>query len=456
MTAANRRQAPTAKSHDSIHTSCGAHTTTKDGGALQGETLIGELPMMTVVLSTLGTLVVVMVVLNFRKPEKEPHHRVKRLYDIKSPQLKREMGALLGPTIVAGNSVQALENGDEIFPSMLAAIGAAKRTITFETYIYWSGTVIQRARAAVRIHIMLDWVGCGKMLPELVTRMKQAGIEVKRYHALRWYSLGKLNNRTHRKVLIVDGTVGFTGGVGIADEWSGHAQDPEHWRDMHFKVLGPVVAQLQAAFLDNWIKTTGDVLHGEEYFAALTEVGSQQMQMFISSPKGGSDSMRLMYLTAITAAERSIDIEAAYFIPDPLMIRELVGARERGVRIRVLLPGKHIDSEAARIASKRGWGPLLRSGAEIHVYQPTMLHCKMLIFDEYMVSVGSTNFDMRSFELNDEASLNVYDSTFARQMTDVFERDLKSSTLYTYAHWQSRGWPEKAAELVLIPIRSQL
>jgi cardiolipin synthase len=163
-----------------------------------------------------------------------------------------------------------------------------------------------------------------------------------------------------------------------------------------------------------------------------------------------------MYLTAITAAERSIDIEAAYFIPDPLMIRELVGARERGVRIRVLLPGKHIDSETARIASKRGWGPLLRSGAEIHVYQPTMLHCKMLIFDEYMVSVGSTNFDMRSFELNDEASLNVYDSQFARQMTDVFERDLKSSTPYTYAHWRSRGWPEKAAEIILIPIRSQL
>lgn len=420
--------------------------------------------MLTVALSILGTLVAVVVVRNFCKPEKEAHHRVKRFYDIKSPQLKREMSALLGPTIVSGNTIQALENGDEIFPSMLGAIGAAKRTITLETYIYWSGTVgeqfaealIKRARAAVRIHIMLDWVGCGKKSPDLVTRMRQAGIEVRRYHALHWYSLGKLNNRTHRKVMIVDGTVGFTGGVGIADEWSGQAQDPEHWRDMHFKVLGPVVAQLQAAFLDNWIKTTGDVLHGEDYFAELTEVGSQQMQMFISSPKGGSDSMRLMYLTAITAAERSIDIEAAYFIPDPLMIRELVGACERGVRIRVLLPGKHIDSETARIASKRGWGPLLRSGAEIHVYQPTMLHCKMLIFDEYMVSVGSTNFDMRSFELNDEASLNIYDSTFARQMTDVFERDLKSSTLYTYAHWRSRGWPEKAAEIVLIPIRSQL
>ncbi len=420
--------------------------------------------MLTIALSTLGTLALVMLVLNLRKPEKEPNHKVQRLYDIRNPQLTREMGALLGPAIVAGNSVQPLQNGDEIFPCMLAAIGEAKRTITFETYIYWSGHVgeqfaaalIERSTAGVRTHVMLDWVGCDKMSPEIISRMQHAGIEVERYHALRWYSLGKLNNRTHRKVLIVDGTVGFTGGVGIADQWSGHAQDPDHLRDMHFKVLGPVVAQMQAAFLDNWIKTTGNVLHGDGYFPALTEVGRQAMQMFISSPEGGSDSMRLMYLTAITAAERSIDIEAAYFIPDALMIRELVGACKRGVRIRVLLPGKHIDSETARIASKRGWGPLLSNGVEIYVYQPTMLHCKMLIFDEYMVSVGSTNFDMRSFELNDEASLNVYDSEFARRMTGVFERDLRSARLYTYEQWRSRAWPERAAELVLVPIRSQL
>ena len=347
---------------------------------------------------------------------------------------------------------------------MLGAIGAATRSITFETYIYWSGKVgekfaealIERATAGVRTHVMLDWVGCDKISDELVARMKKAGIEVERYHALRWYSLGRLNNRTHRKVLIVDGTVGFTGGVGVADHWSGHAQDPSHWRDMHFKVTGPVVGQMQAAFLDNWIKTTGNVLHGADYFPELRETGTQRMQMFISSPKGGSDSMRLMYLTAITAADRTIDIEAAYFIPDPLMIRELVGACRRGVRVRVLLPGKHIDSETARIASKRGWGPLLLAGAEIHVYQPTMLHIKMLIFDGFMVSVGSTNFDMRSFELNDEASLNVYDADFARAMTTVFERDLESATVYTYAHWQGRAWPEKAAEIILIPIRSQL
>jgi cardiolipin synthase len=418
----------------------------------------------TIALTVIGTLIAVIVISNFRKPEKEPHHKVKHHYGILDPQLKREMGTLLGPAILPGSQVLALQNGDEIFPAMLAAIGAAQRTITFETYIYWSGSIgerfadalIGRAAAGVKVHLMLDWVGCSKMSGKLLERMMQAGIEVERYHALRWFSLGKLNNRTHRKVLIVDGTVGFTGGIGIADQWDGHAQDPSHWRDMHFKVQGLAVAQMQAAFLDNWIKSTGSVLHGDAYFPALTAVGSQEMQMFISSPDGGADSMRLMYLTAITAADRSIDIEAAYFIPDTLMIRELESARARGVRIRVLVPDKYLDSETVRISSKRGWGRLMESGVEIYVYEPTMLHCKMLIFDRFMVSVGSTNFDMRSFELNDEASLNVYDAPFAQQMTEVFERDLASSVRYTYERWRNRSWGQKAAEVVLLPIRSQL
>ena len=422
------------------------------------------MPIWTIAISVLGTLFGVILVLNFRKPEKEPHHKVERCYDILDPQFRREMGVLLGPAIVSGNRIEALQNGDEIFPAMLAAIGEARRTITFETYIYWSGVVgeqfaqalIERARAGIRVHVMLDWVGCDKISQALVTRMQEGGIEVERYHAIHWYSLGRLNNRTHRKVLTLDGAIGFTGGVGIADQWAGHAQDAGHWRDMHFKVTGPVVAQMQAAFLDNWIKTTGHVLHGEDYFPALEAAGGQDMQMFISSPEGGSDSMRLMYLTAITAAKERIDMEAAYFVPDTLMIRELIGARRRGVRIRVLVPGADIDSKVVGIASKSEWGPLLAEGAEIHVYQPTMLHCKMLIFDGAMVSVGSTNFDMRSFELNDEASLNVYDTHFGREMTEVFERDLAASTPYSLEHWRNRPWRERLAEVVLDPIRSQL
>jgi cardiolipin synthase len=420
--------------------------------------------MWTIITTIAVTLVVTVIVINFHTPEKRIQHQVRHLYRINDPQFEREMGTLLGPAILPGNQITALQNGDAIFPAMLKAIRAAKYTINFETYIYWSGktgtefakALIERVRADVKVHLMLDWLGSEKMAPQLLSEMRDAGVEIERYHALHWYSLGKLNNRTHRKVLIIDGQIGFTGGVGIADEWTGHAQDPDHWRDMHFQIEGPVVAQFQAAFLDNWIKTTRRVLNGEIYFPALHSTGELKMQMFMSSPAGGSESMRLMYLMAITAAEQSIDIEAAYFIPDELMSRELIKARSRGVRIRILLPDKHIDSETVRVATKRAWGPLLKSGVEIHEYGPTMLHCKMLIFDHYMVSVGSTNFDMRSFELNDEASLNVYDSGFANRMTDVFEKDLKSSTSYDFDRWRQRPWLEKVAEVVVIPIRSQL
>jgi cardiolipin synthase A/B len=420
--------------------------------------------LLTIGGTIVATLFVTIVVLNIRKPEKEPNHRVDRSYRIQDPQLKREMSVLLGPTIVGGNRIQVLQNGDEIFPSMLAAIGAARRSITFETYIYWSGdtgeqfaaALIDRAKAGVSVHVMLDWIGADKLDPQMVARMRAAGIEVERYHAPHWFSLGRLNNRTHRKVLTVDGAVSFTGGVGIADQWTGNAQDAGHWRDMHFKVEGPVSAQMQAAFLDNWIKTTGHVLHGDAYFPHLPACGEVQMQMFVSSPDGGSDSMRLMYLTAITAAERTLDIEAAYFVPDRLMIRELILARRRGVRIRLIVPGRHIDAKTVGIASKQEWGDLLANGLEISLYQPTMFHCKMLIFDEYMVSVGSTNFDMRSFELNDEASLNVYDREFARQMTKVFEHDLEASTPYTLNHWRGRSWRERTEEVILTPLRSQL
>ena len=180
------------------------------------------------------------------------------------------------------------------------------------------------------------------------------------------------------------------------------------------------------------------------------------MQLFVSSPAGGSSSMRLMYLSAITAAQSTIDIEAAYFVPDALMVEQLIQARKRKVRIRILLPDKHLDSETIRIASKKLWGPLLESGVEIYLYEPTMLHCKMLIFDQYMVSVGSTNFDMRSFELNDEASLNIYDPAFGRQMTEVFEDDLKSASAYSFDMWHRRSWGQRISELVLIPLRSQL
>lgn len=410
------------------------------------------------------TLLVVLVVLNATSGEQRIREQVQTAFGIGEDQFVREMSVLLGPPIVDGNAVAALHNGDEIFPAMLAAIDSARRTITFETYVYWNGEVGDRfadalaakAREGVRVHVLVDWAGAMKMERATLDRMAEAGVEVEQYRPLAWYRLDRMNNRTHRKLLVVDGRVGFTGGVGIADVWAGDAQDPDHWRDMHFRIEGPVVAQMQAAFLDNWIQTTGAVLNGPDYFPPLDSVGTVAAHTFTSSSEGGSDSMRLMYLMAITSAERTVDLASAYFVPDDIMVEALVAARERGVRVRVLVPGPHLDSELVRVSSKQVWGDLLRAGVEISVYQPTMLHTKMLVVDARMVSVGSTNFDVRSFELNDEASLNLYDTAFAEAMTATFERDWADGEPYTYAMWEGRPWTERFAETVLRPLRSQL
>ncbi len=417
-----------------------------------------------IVVAVVLTVLAVFLALNFATPEKELDRKVEHRYAVSDPQFRREMGVLLGPAILPGNRVTELENGDEIFPAMVDAIAAAQKTITFETYIYWSGEIGRkfsealsaRARAGVKVHVTIDWVGSLKMDQELLDQMQQAGVHVVRYRPLRWYNIRRMNNRTHRKLLVVDGTVAFTGGVGIADQWAGHAQDAEHWRDMHFRIEGPVVAQLQSAFNDNWIKTSGELLNGDEYFPTPRNAGDMDAHLFVASPAGGSDSMHLMYLMSIAAAVESLDLSASYFVPDTLINNALIAARKRGVRIRILVPGKHIDSEAVRLASKAEWGELLASGIEILEYQPTMIHTKLLILDHEMVSVGSTNFDIRSFRLNDEASLNVYDRAFAERMTAVFEADLVHAKRYTHATWQARPWREKLAERIVQPIKSQL
>lgn len=421
--------------------------------------------MLTVVIVTiLVTGLVVVLGLNFVKPEKQIERKVEHRYAVADPQFRREMGVLLGPAILSHNVIQDLQNGDEIFPAMLEGIRSAKKTISFETYIYWEGQIgrdfaaalCERAKAGVQVHVTIDWAGSYNMEESLLDQMKQAGVHVVRYRPLHWYNLARMNNRTHRKLLIIDGRVGFTGGVGIGDPWKGHGQDKDHWRDMHFRVEGPVVAQFQAAFNDNWIKTTGEVLNGPDNFPPLESADGMDAHLFLSSPSGGSESMHLMYLMAIAAATHTIDLEAAYFIPDKLITNALLAARKRGVRIRVIVPGKNTDSDAARHASRMDWGPLLKAGIAISEYEPTMFHNKMLIVDKEMTSVGSTNFDLRSFQLNDEASLNVYDTQFADRMTKIFEQDLAKSKGYTYEMWEKRPLKEKFIERVILPIRSQL
>ena len=410
------------------------------------------------------TVAMVLLVVNFMGGEKKIERRVPRLHSLADPQFAHELGAMLGPAMLAGNRVQVLQNGDQIFPPMLKAIRAAQATITFESYIYWSGAIgkefadalSERARSGVKVHVLLDWVGSAKMEDSLMTGMQEAGVQIRKFHPPHWSHLGRLNNRTHRKILVTDGRTAFTGGVGIAPHWTGNAQDPDHWRDTHFQVEGPVVAQMQSVFMDNWIKATGDVLLGPSYFPLIAPVGTQVAQVFSSSPSGGSESMQLMYLMAITAATRSIDLSASYFVPDALMLRTLIDAVKRGVKVRIVVPGEHIDSDTVRSASRGSWGGLLSAGAYIAEYQPTMFHCKVMVVDQLLVSVGSTNFDNRSFRLNDEATLNVMDSAFAQQQTRIFEEDMKLARQITFAQWNDRPLRERLGEKLASLLSSQL
>ena len=300
---------------------------------------------------------------------KKVTQEVTSIYSADSAEFRQATGALLGGNFVAGNSIVTLENGREIFPAMLQAIRSARQTINFETYIFWDGEIAktfaealaERARAGVKVNAILDAQGTGKMGSENLSLLEKAGVKVVKYHSILWLDPRRFNNRSHRKLMIVDGRIGFIGGVGIADEWLGNGDSPEHWRDNHYRVTGPVVAQLQAAFMDNWLKTEGTVLHGPDYFPALTATGPYTAQAFKSSPRQGDMGIHLLYLLAIASAKHSLLIENAYFLPDALVRKELIAAAKRGARVEVVVPGKHIDQSAVRFASRKYWPELLKS-----------------------------------------------------------------------------------------------
>lgn len=425
-------------------------------------------PLFVAAVTLVATVIVTLLVLNLSLGDKRIDWQLPHRHAVSSDQFARTLAHLLGPPLVGGNRVQALVNGDQIFPAMLAAIDGAQRSISFESYIYWSGDIgrrfaealAQRAAAGVKVHVLLDWVGSEKLDPEYIARMKAAGVQVELYNEPAWYSVGRLNNRTHRKLLVVDGRIGFTGGVGIADQWLGNGNTPDHWRDTHFRVEGPVVAQMQMAFLDNWIQATGEVPYGDDYFPPLSPAGgadgNMQAQVFTSSPGGGSESMQLMYLLALASAERSVRLSMSYFVPDGVAMDTLISAMQRGVRVQIILPGPHMDVEVVRRASRASWGRLLAAGAEIYEFQPAMYHCKVMIVDERFVSVGSTNFDNRSFAVNDEANLNVLDADFAHRQVAIFEADLAQSRRVTIEAWRARPWRERLLEQAASLLGSQL
>jgi len=416
------------------------------------------------ILTFLATGLGVLLAANLSLGDKKIDTSVASLYGVGDPQFVRAMNVMLGPALVPGNRTRALVNGDEIFPEMLEAIRGARKSITFEMYIYWKGAIgeqftaalEERARSGVKVHVMIDALGSQKIEKTVLGRLRDAGARVELYNPVRWDTIARMNNRTHRKIMVIDGAVGFTGGAGIGDEWSGDAQDAEHWRDTHFRLEGPAVAQMQAAFMENWIEVTGEVLHGPEYFPELRPVGGELAQFVVSSPGGGGESAQLLYLMSIAAARRSIQLSAAYFVPDDNEVRQLVEARGRGVRVQIIVPGPATDSAAVRRASRSTWGELLRAGVEIYEYQPTFYHVKVMTVDGLWVTVGSTNFDTRSFSTNDEANLNVYDRAFAAEGERIFERDLGRSRRITLEEWEGRPLREKLLEHAAGLLSSQL
>ena len=420
--------------------------------------------VLVAVISAVVTALIGFVAINVLSGEHKIDKPISTAVAVEDPEFARVMSAMFGPMLVAGNAVTPLYNGRQIFASMLEAIRRAQKTITFETYIYWSGDVgaafsralIERANAGVKTHLVIDAVGSDKMDAAQLRAMRDAGVEIERYRSLSWYNLDRINNRTHRKLLIVDGKIGFTGGVGIADKWDGDADSPNHWRDTHFRVVGPVVAQMQATFVEHWLSTRGVLLQGEAYFPELASAGSMPAQMVRSAADDGTESVRLMYLLSIASARKSVLLANSYFVPDELSVTTLVEARRRGVDVQILVPGAEIDSEVTRAASRRKWEPLLEAGIAIYEFQPTMFHCKVMVVDDQWVSVGSTNFDSRSFRLNAEANLNVIDRGLALQERRAFAKDLLRSRRITLDEWRARPWYDRMGDWFAGLLGSQL
>jgi cardiolipin synthase len=391
-------------------------------------------------------------------------YHMKHQFGVRDFAFLRTIYALTGAPMSEGNRVTILKNGIEIFPSMLGAIRDAQRTINLEFYIYWDGEIgrkfaealAERARAGVAVKVILDSVGSAPMSQSLIDFLARNGIDVEWYHPLRWYTISTLNHRTHRKLLIVDGRIGFSGGVGIADDWLGDAEDKKHWRDTVARVEGPVVTQMQSAFMDNWVKSRGELLTGLDYFPALPPAGPHLTQVLKSSPTEGSSTVKLLYIISIVSAVKSIYISNAYFVPDTDTVRALEGAVRRGVDVRVIVPGEFTDVPIARQASRWHYELLLRRGIRIFEFLPTMMHAKTMVVDGIWSTIGSSNFDDRSFRLNDEVNVNIYDEAVAAQMETMFYADLARCEEVTLRKWFRRGWLDKLKEKAAGVFKPQL
>jgi cardiolipin synthase A/B len=362
------------------------------------------------------------------------------------------------------NSLVLLNNGDEFYPAMLEDIGKAQSSITIEAYIYWSGQIgltfaralAVKAKEGVKVKILLDAIGSASIGEEILQTLKDGRCELAWYNPIHWYSLGRFNHRTHRKSLIVDGRVGFTGGAGIADHWLGNAEDPKHWRDIQIRVEGPAVVPLQTGFAQNWLQTTHELISGPLYFPAPVPAGPLNVQTIMSSPEAGASSVRILYYLSIICARRSIFIANPYFIPDQSAIDILIEAKRRGVDVRIMVSGINNDNWLARHNSVRLFRRVLEAGIEIHEYNRTMLHHKTMVVDNVWATVGTTNFDNRSFAHNEETNVCVYDREVARALRQVFMADLEVCARVELPAWRRRGLWAKTQEVIASVLQEQI
>jgi len=393
-----------------------------------------------------------------------PHLELPRL-DIKQPAFAATLGAYTGTTVVGGNRVRVLLNGEEIFPAKLALIRSARRTINYAQYVFEDGApakevaqaLAERCSAGLTVNVLLDAVGALAMPAEYRDEMQKAGCNVESFRPLSPFAMDRVNYRNHRRILVVDGLAGVTGGSGISGKWSGNGRQEGHWRDTDIMLEGPVVEQLQGAFAENWLEATGIAIGGPEYFPRrrLDAKGDVDAQIVRSSPAGGSTAMYTMFLLALASAQHSIHITNPYFVPDDKMITTLVAAAEHGVKVKLLIPGA-IDHNLVRQASRSEFGRLLKSGVEIYEYRPALLHAKTMVVDGLWATVGSTNLDHRSFSLNEELNVAIYDVDTAQRLERVFEDDLRNSRQVKYEDWNHRGFASRFLELLAFPLKEQM
>ena len=402
----------------------------------------------------LGGLIFFLGLLIYTSSARMLSNPIESTVSVADPLFRDFAGPLLGADFLKGNTVEPLINGREIFPAMIAAIGTAQKSITLESYIWASGEVsdrfaaalTERAQHGVKVHALVDGAGDFKLKLSDIDRMKAAGVEFVVYGREHFYNLKlNLNHRSHRKLLIVDGKVGFTGGACIDDTWLGDADRPGIWRETQARITGPAVRQMQAVFATNWLQTTSHLLTGPNYFPEASSSGQAYAHCFMSGPNERPENARLSYLLAIASARKSIQLSHAYFIPDDLAIEMLLAARERGVRIEVIVPFKN-DSRFGRAAARSRWGKLLEAGVEFHAYLPSLYHCKVMIVDDIFVTMGSVNFDNRSFSINDEVNINVIDPATARAFQKSFADDLAKSQPLSLAEFRGRPFYVKWAD----------